>query len=139
MVVIPTRDQISTVVRQKYNPANGEKNEAFEAKIEQKTETKDGLWKMVPQMIEKRNIFESVESIRADSADEINVPEGGILIWGERLASGVFFHARADGQAEMTMLPNVYVNAVDEFDALNRMVSHLEQFAKKHPPSKSTD
>ena len=86
------------------------------------------------RIIERRNIFQSVQHIEAESPEGVEVPHHGYLIWYEwrTVGYGADVHIVAAGEAQRTMIQDGAA-FLDERDAAQRLLPEIESYVKTHP------
>ncbi len=86
-------------------------------------------WPYEARMIERRNIFEEVRIVWAETPEGVDVPPNGYLIWRElRSLTTKFWHIVAAGERQTTEIMRKGTGEADGFGA-------IEDFVKTHRPA----
>jgi hypothetical protein len=137
-VMIPTREYIETASEEFYTgPESERQHQLVREFVNFQVEYRDYTATMLPRLIERRNIFRSVDVLRIDAVDDVKPPSGGYLLWFEDLNPSDFFHIRASGESDFQTLSDEYMQAKDEFDATRRLLNVIEEYVRSHKPTTS--
>ena len=122
VIVLPTRDHGKRLARLEF-PNREEEWIKFLA---------GGLflfWPFEARMIERRNIFEEVRIVWAETPEGVDVPPNGYLIWRElRSLTTKFWHIVAAGELQTTEI-KLEVTELPDF------LGEIEDFVKTHRPA----
>ena len=127
-VVYPTRGELENAAREDFPYMSDQEVQQF---VE--LQVGDKLWARV---IERRNIFESVRPVEAESPDGISVPPHGYLIWYEPRHvgkhRGTDVHIAASGEAQRTKIFDGS-RPVDPKEYTPRLLQAIEDYVRAHP------
>ncbi len=129
VIVLPTRDHAERVARLEF-PNIEEELIKFLA---------DGSvldWRVDARLIERRNIFEEVRIVLAETPEGVDVPPNGYLIWIEgRSFRTRFRHIVAAGKRQTTEIKAETGGARDNIEKMRRLFDAIEEFVKTHRPA----
>ncbi len=127
IVIYPTRAQWEDDGRRNYPFAS-------EQEIQDHVELGVGTH-FVARVLERRNIFQSVRYIEAESPEGTQVPPGGYLLWYEMRdigrVTGTDLHIIASGESERTRIVEVGESA--GFEEGMHELQAIEEYVKVHP------
>jgi hypothetical protein len=127
-VVFPTRGQLENAAREDFPYMSDREVQQF---VE--LQVGDRLW---ARSIERRNIFESVRPMEAQSPDGIPMQPNGYLIWYEPVHvgkhRGTDVHIVASGQAQRTKIFDGS-RPVDPKEYASRLLQAIEDYVRAHP------
>ena len=122
LIALPTRAQIYEVIKE------GRPAYSLEY-LEANTEIMETNAEYLPKLLLKRNLFESVRSVRADLATE-NPPSNGFLIQYSYDLKGTHIFVQADGEIDVVEMERPWVGAPDHLSATKSMLIVIENYLR---------
>ena len=125
VVVLPPRDQLERMARQRVGDVPEEFLLAFVDRIEDKA-------LMDAEIVRRSNLFSKVEVNRSETANPDMAPRGGYLIWTKLTESGVERYITAAGQADFERYE---IKAVPASERIEGWLADTEAYVTSHDPA----